>query len=287
MTEQSFAGHVQELRRRIMVTVLVLLAGAGAAFIFREPLVDLIVRPLDMPLFYSSPGGSLDFVMQLCVSVGAIIALPVLVYNLIRFIEPALMHKRVSRKSALLIIISSVILAGVGIWFAYTWVLPTSFHFFAEFSFGPVKPLISTTDYMRFVLGCLVMFAIVFQVPLVLLMFNNIRRFPPNSLSKYHKHVFIAALVIALVMPFTYDPITMFIIALPIVVLYELSVFLIWFANRKHNKKHKPQKSAHHKPHSPALKPVSPPVHTGNSWDTNRQVVRRPIDGPKRRIIQL
>lgn len=236
LTGQSFLSHVHELRRRLAWSALVVICGGLIGFLLRRSLVRFLVRPLHQQLFYSAPSGGFEFVMRISVSVGLVLALPVLIYNIIRFIEPAFeKHKNsLSRKKVLLIIGASVILAASGIAFAFIWVLPMSFHFFSEFNIGPIRPLISTSEYLGFVLGSLVTFALIFQLPLLLLSINSISRFPPGSLTKYRRHVIVGSLAIALVLPFTYDPITQFIVAIPIVCLYELSVVAIWANNRSH-----------------------------------------------------
>jgi hypothetical protein len=155
------------------------------------------------------------------------------VYNLIRYIEPALGPRRLGRGAVIGIMSASAVLAWLGVAFAYVVILPAALRFFAGFGDGMIKPLISTTAYFSFVTGCLVSFAAIFQLPLLLLFINHIRRMPPGSLGRYRRHVIIGSFALALVLPFTYDPITQFLVALPIIVLYELSVALVWLVNRR------------------------------------------------------
>ena len=232
ITHDAFIGHVHELRRRLSWTAMAFIAAGTVAYFYRKPLVNFIAKPLGQPLFYSAPSGSFEFVMQVCLAIGIVVALPVIVYNLIRFIEPAFERKRMSRKMIGLIIAMSFGLSCFGLWFAFDHVLPMSLHFFSEFAFGPIKPLISTSEYFNFVIGSAVTFAIIFQLPLLLLTFNTIDRFPPGKLRKYRRHVIVGSLAVALVLPFTYDPITQFVVALPIIMLYEVSIIAIWAVNR-------------------------------------------------------
>jgi sec-independent protein translocase protein TatC len=231
---QPVIEHLYELRRRIGWSVLALMAGAVAGYLVRGRIIDLVANPLKLPLYYTSPAGGLDFVMRISFMTGAVLALPVLVYNLIRFIEPALGSRRLTRSAIISLILASYALAIGGIVFAYVAILPVSFHFFSEFNIGAIKPLISTSEYFSFISAALLTFAILFQLPLVLLFINNIRRFPPGTLRRYRKHVFIGSFVIALILPFTYDPLTQFVMAIPIVLLYEVSLLFIWLTNRRH-----------------------------------------------------
>lgn len=283
LVSQSFAGHVYELRRRLFWSVLVLIGGSGLGFIYRRQVLDLLVKPLNLPLFYTAPSGSFEFIMRISLSLGTIVALPVLIYNLVRFAEPAFEKRRrpLSRKRTLIIVAASVTLALAGITFAYAFILPTSFHFFSEFNIGPIKPLISTSEYLGFVLGCLVTFAIVFQLPLVLLAFNSISRFPPKSLSKYRRHVIIGSLAIALILPFTYDPITQFIVAIPIIVLYETSLLLLWLNNNGHHKREAARRKLEKNPIAVRKSPITvPPVRKA-------QPSRGPNSADRRNLIHL
>ena len=80
-----------------------------------------------------------------------VVALPVFIYNLLRFVMPAFEQARIRKRGMAIIITASYLLALAGMAFADWLVLPMSFHFFASFNTGPVKPLISTSEYLSFV----------------------------------------------------------------------------------------------------------------------------------------
>lgn len=233
---QPFTEHVQELRRRLLWVALVLVSAGGVAYLYRQSIIDFVARPLKQTLFYTSPSGGFTFIMQICLTVGATAAIPVFVYHLARFTAPAFENGKLSSRRILAIILATTLLAIAGLAFAYWVVLPDSFHFFAGFSGGSVKPLITANEYLNFTLGAAVTFAMLFQLPLLLLFFNSIKRFPPGSLRKYRRHVIVGSLALALILPFTYDPITQFVVAVPVIALYELSIMLIWLSNRRYYK---------------------------------------------------
>src|SRR5487761_1802517 len=97
----TLSEHLQELRRRLTYSVLALLAGAVLGYVLKNSVIARLVHPLDLPLYYNNPGGSLAFIVQISLAVGVVIALPVLTYNLLRFIEPALSNERLSRRRIL------------------------------------------------------------------------------------------------------------------------------------------------------------------------------------------
>jgi len=198
MSAQPFASHVQELQRRLLVSVAATLAVAAISYAFRDQLIHFLVSPLHQSLIYTAPSGGFQFLMAVCLGVGAVVALPIFIYNMVRFVEPAFERRKISKKGTIGILSASFGLAWLGLGFAYYLVLPMSFRFFASFAAGPIKPLISTTEYLSFVLGCLITFALIFQLPLLLLFINFINRFPPGSLSRYRRYVIIGNLSIAI-----------------------------------------------------------------------------------------
>lgn len=248
--DQLFLQHVQELRRRLLWSCSVVILAAVVSYIYRRPIVAFITNPLHQSLIYTAPSGGLQFILQICLGVGLAVALPIFVYNTLRFVEPAFSTSQAQHRRSLTIIGSSLILAVMGLAFGYWLILPMSLHFFAGFNVGPIRALISTSEYLSFTIGCLVTFAVIFQLPLLLLVYNKIRPFPPGTLRKYRRHVIIGSLGLAVILPFTYDPITQFVIAIPVIVLYEVSVISVWLINRSHYK-------ALRQPQSPVLQPTS------------------------------
>jgi sec-independent protein translocase protein TatC len=187
---------------------------------------------LGAPLYYTSPAGSFNFALKVAYVLGIFIALPVIVFQLIKFIEPAL-PIRIKNGFVVKVIVASFLLAVMGSSFGFFIIIPTSLHFFMGYSTTVIKPLISATEYLTFVINIIITFALLFQIPLVVLFINYVKPLKPKDLLRFQKHIIIAAFVLSVILPFTYDPITQFVMALPIVFLYYFSIVLIWFVNRK------------------------------------------------------
>ena len=229
---ETFHDHIKELRRRILWIVLAIGFSAGIAYVLRMRLIVYLQRPLGAPLFYTSPAGSFNFILKLSTLIGIFVALPVIIYNLLRFIEPAL-PITIKRRAMLTVISASFSLALAGIAFSYFCLLPLSLHFFSSYASAQIKPLISANEYLSFMMGHLITFALVFQIPLVVLFINWIKPIKPGKLLRYQRHIIVGSFGLAVILPFTYDPISQFIVAVPIVVLFYLSIILLWIANRK------------------------------------------------------
>ena len=224
--------HLHELWLRLMGSVVVMFVGGGIAYVFRLQIINFLQRPLGEQLYYTSPMGSFQFIMQACLLVGITLALPSLIYNVLRFIEPAF-AKRFSRRFVLLLLVSSLGLAAIGVAFGYYLTLPFALKFFKSVGTSSLRPLISVNEYFSFILGYLATFAVVFQLPLLLLFVNYITPFKPGGLTKWRKYLYVGAFAISLLMPSSPDPLSQVSLAIPIIVLYEFSVLLIWAVNRK------------------------------------------------------
>jgi len=235
-SKETFHHHVGELRKRLAWVVAAVVCSGMLGYVFRDPVIALLQQPLNAPLFYTSPAGSFNFVMKVATIIGMFIALPVLVYQLLRFIEPAL-PKKLNKKTLLSVISSSFMLACMGIGFGFFIMIPISLKFFAGFSNEQIQPLISATEYLNYVLNILIFFAVIFQIPLISLFINTIKTIDTKKMLKYQKHVIVGSLLLALILPFTYDPVSQFIMALPIVVLFYTSVVLIIVVNKRKGRK--------------------------------------------------
>ncbi len=229
----TFIEHVHELRYRVLITALAFFVGGVLGYIFHAPIIRLIEKPLHETLYYGSPAGGFNFVMRICVLTGVLVALPVLIHNLVSFIQPALgdsiIKKNIRRYTTL-----SAILALAGVAFAFLIIVPMSLKFFSGFQVNGIQALITTDSYLSFIINSLLTFAIIFQIPIVMTFIDRIKPMPPKQLLKYEKYVIVGALAVAVFLPFTYDPITQFVVAIPIIVLYNLSIVFIYLFRYRH-----------------------------------------------------
>ncbi|MEO8785141.1 MAG: twin-arginine translocase subunit TatC [Candidatus Saccharimonadales bacterium] len=230
--QMTFLEHVHELRRRLMWPALAFIVAGTLGYLFHVAIIEFLQRPLHQTLYYTTPAGNFNFIMKVCAIFGITVAIPLLIYNLVSFLEPAI-NKMLKRRSITTVALMSLVLGVAGAVFAYYVVVPMSLQFFFGFKIKGISPLISADDYLNFILTCIMSFILMFQLPLLILFINHIKPLQPKKLLKYERHVIVGSLVIALVLPFTYDPLTQFLIAAPIIILFNLSVALVWLVNRK------------------------------------------------------
>jgi sec-independent protein translocase protein TatC len=231
-----FIAHLYELRKRLFYIGLSVGVFGAAAIAIQEQLTDALLKPANGQQFiYTTPGGGFDFVFKLCLYTGIAGSIPVIVYQLIRYLQPLVNHQ-----TARFVMISSVwssALALLGIAFGYFVGLPAAMHFLLKgFSSEQIQALISIQSYMSFVLVYLLGSALLFQLPLVLLVINKLKPLKPSTLFKQQRWVILGAFIAGAVISPTPDIRNQAMLSGPIILMYELSIVLIWAINRKNRK---------------------------------------------------
>lgn len=286
---QTVGDHVKELQLRLLWVVLVFLVGGFAGYEYHVKIITFLTQFLHgSSLYYSNPAGGFNFIMKVSVLVGAVAAIPLLVYQVIKFAEPAI-EKRYRYKRVWTIALLSLFLALGGIAFGLGLIVPVSLHFFAGFKVSGLQPLLSADEYLNYVIKVLTWFAALFQIPLLVLFINRITPLHPRKLLRYEKFVIVGSLIIALILPFTYDPVTQLIIAVPIILLYNLSIVFVWYANRVPRTKSKMASGAQavggtkvgraqsHTPQPHRTAPQKSRPIAAQAYVSNRPVQRRPV----------
>lgn len=236
----TFGQHLKELRRRLIWVLGFFLAGIGVGIIYNPQLIKLIQAPLGQTLYFTSPMGGLGFSLQVCLLVGMIVAIPAGIYHLLKFIDPT--SRIVLPKYTYLILFASVTLALMGLAFAYLISLPSALHFLIKFGGSSLQAIITTDQYFSFVLSYLGGSILIFQLPLIMLIINRLTPLTPHQLKKYQPHVLVTVFVAAAILTPTPDPLNQTILALPMIVLFELSCLLILIVN--YQPRSKPSMSA-------------------------------------------
>lgn len=227
---QPFSEHFRELRQRLVYTFAALLLGSTVGYGIHGRILSLITRPLHAKLYYSTPAGGFNAIIKISILFGVIVCAPVFVYQLGKFLSPAFINHRIR---AFRIVFLSIILAVLGVLFAYYVSLPAALYFLANVDTNNLQALIGINEYLNFAFAYVAGFALLFQLPLILLFINRIRPQKPGKLMRYQKWVILVSFILAAILTPTPDPINQTIMALPIILLYQVSVGLIWFSNRR------------------------------------------------------
>lgn len=220
----DFGDHLKELKNRFLVWFIFFCLASIASYIFYQPLLNWLMIPLNSPLFYTSPVGALQAVFGVSFLFGFIISLPIFLYQVIRFLEPATEKKL---DIIFIYVLISLFLAISGVLSAYYLILPATLQFLAKFAAGKLQALISTQDYFSFITKYFLGFAIFFQLPLVVYILGKFINLRAKVLLKYWRHVFVLSFLLSAIMTPTPDLINQSIMAIPIIVLYFISILVL------------------------------------------------------------
>lgn len=227
---QPFIEHVHELRQRLFISLTAVFLGSCAGYALSDQLFAILRRPLHQTLFYTTPTGAFSFVIKLSLLFGVIVALPVILYQIIRFLSPLM--QRVTRRYVALVLTFSLILAAAGIASAYFVSLPSALHFLTNFHSDDIKSLITANEYFNFVLAYLAGSALLFQLPLVMMVINKITPLQPRKLMSVERYVILGSFIIGAILTPTPDPVNQSLMSVPIIITYQIGVVLVWLTNR-------------------------------------------------------
>jgi sec-independent protein translocase protein TatC len=193
-------------------------------------LLQWLTAPLQQTLYYSSPGGGLALMLQIALTFGVILTIPVALFHLVRFVSPVLPPR--SRLWLVGVITASSVLAALGMAAALFGSLPTALRFLEEFGGPSVQPLISTDRYFSFVLLYVGGLALLFQLPLLLVLLNQVVPLSIRTLMTQQRWVILGSFVVAALLTPTPDPLNQALLAFPMIGLYQVGVASVWVANR-------------------------------------------------------
>ncbi len=229
---KPFIDHVHELQVRLTWIVVAVVVASVAGYLMNEKLLALIQKPLGETLYYTSPTGGFSFVFKMSVVFGIVASLPVITLHLLGFTKPLI--KRGHRWIIVKFITCSMILAACGVLFAYLVSLPAALNFLTNFGGQQIESLITADEYFNFALAYIGGFAVLFQLPLLMLLMNRIKPMKPSQMMKGQRYVIIGSFVVAAILTPTPDPVNQAIMAIPVIVLYQLSILLVMWANWRH-----------------------------------------------------
>jgi sec-independent protein translocase protein TatC len=263
--EMSFFDHIDVLRKhllRALGVVLVLTIGAFyyTDFIFNTIIMgpknpsfwtyrmmcrlvdrfpsldhDLCITKIEAKIINTEMAGQFTLQLNSCVMVGIILGIPYLLFELWLFIKPAL-HEN-ERKSASGFVAFASFLFFLGILFGYYLICPLSINFLTNFTVSPeIQNTFTIDSYLSSVMTLTLGSGVIFQLPVIIYILSKLGIMTPAFMRASRRYSTVLILIIAAVVTPTADPYTMLIVALPLFLLYELSIFISANIEKKRNK---------------------------------------------------
>ena len=222
-----FTGHLEELRRRLIVCFVAVGIGFVLSYGFKEKLFQILTQPLigvmqtgDKLIFTGLPEAFFTYLKVAFLS-GIILAAPIIFYEFWVFVAPGLYNKE-KRLMVPIVFLSTLFFVG-GSFFGYFIVFPYGFKFFLGFASEIIQPLPSMREYLSFASKLLLAFGVVFELPLIITFLAKLGMVSVSFLKKNRKYALLLFFVGAAILT-PPDVVTQVMMALPLMVLYEISI---------------------------------------------------------------
>ncbi len=234
--EMHFLDHLEELRWRIIKALGgIVVAAIFCAIIGHWLVEDVLLKPVlnvtpALAVINLKPYGKVLVYMQVVLLGGFILSVPIILYQFWKFIEPGLYPGE--RRYIFAIVAFSSICFFLGVAFAYFIMLPITLQFFAGFGTAAIENTIAINEYVSFVLRLMIAAGLVFEMPMVSFFLSRLGILTPAFMRFYRRHAYTVLLILAaLITPA--DIVSMGILAVPLLLLYEFSIFISRVAMRK------------------------------------------------------
>lgn len=234
--EMTFLDHLEELRWRLIYSIIGVVAGTIICWVFSDFLVvDVLLKPArdnGLELQNLRPFGQLFLYFQVALIGGIVLSLPNLFYQLWKFISPALRKKE--RRYISWIVFYSTISFLIGILFAYYVMIPLAFKFVKQFGTELIKNEFAIDEYVSIIISVILAAGVVFELPMISFFLTKLGIVTPAFMKKYRKHAIVIIMVLAAFLTPGTDPVSQVVLAVPLVLLYEISIFISKLAAKKH-----------------------------------------------------
>ena len=234
--ELNIVDHLDELRTRLIVTLAAFIIFFVVGFIYVEEIYKFITKDLDVKLIVLGPSDIVWVYFMIAAVIAIAGTIPVLATQVWLFVKPAL--KPIERKISLSYIPALFLLFIVGLCFGYFVIFPTIMNFLIELSGEMMATNFTAEKYFRFILTTTIPFGVLFELPVVLMFLTSLGIVNPYVLQKIRKYAYFILILVAIIIS-PPDFMSDFIVAIPLIFLYEISVNLSKIVYKRKLKKQK------------------------------------------------
>ena len=230
-----FLDHLEELRWRLIKSIASVLIGAVISFYFIDQIIEFLVQPTEalknsMDLQVLKVQGMFMIKWSIALFGGIIISIPVLTFQIWKFVAPGLYIDE--KKYIIPLIIFTFLSFLCGLIFAYMIVIPFSLSFFTSVGFEGIQNNFSINYYFSFITWLMIGSGLIFELPVIVFILSVIGLLTPAFMRHYRRYAIVIILVLsAFITP--PDPVSLVLMSIPLLVLYEVSIGVSWLVNRK------------------------------------------------------
>ncbi len=224
--------HISELRRRLIRCLIAVSVTTIISFVFAKQIFEILKSPAgEINLIFIEMTEMIGTYMRVSLVSGIILAMPYLVYQLIMFISPALTRREKKRVYLILPWVALMFVGGVI--FAYFILVPPAVKFLVTFGSDIATPQIKIGNYISIVSRLLLSIGLVFEMPVITTFLARLGIITPKWLSDKRRPAIILAFILAAIITPTFDPVNQILVAAPLIILYEVSIWLAKLVQRK------------------------------------------------------
>jgi sec-independent protein translocase protein TatC len=233
--EPTVVEHLKEIRSRLLKCVIVVAITTVVSFLYVSQIIEVFTsRVENIPFVYTEVTEMFGTSMKVALYTGLALALPFLIFQLVRFIAPGL--KTHEKKYLYILLPFITLLFVVGAAFAYYVLLPPALNILLDPPFldtGIAEPFIKIGNYIGLVVKLMFWIGVMFEAPLVMAFLARIGVVTASKFAKYGKIAIVVAFILAAIITPTFDPINQAMVAGSMIVLYEFGVLLAWIVQPK------------------------------------------------------
>lgn len=240
--EMPFLDHLEELRWRLIKSIVAVLVFGIAVYFFSDKVLALLLRPYNeavsslsngegRKLIFLTPTGGFMVHLKLSIFAGLILAIPVVFYQLWQFVVPGLLEKE--RRYVPIVVLFSTVCFLLGALFCYFFVLPYGLNFLLGYETVDLVATISINEYLEFISMLILVFGVVFELPILSFFLTRIGFLTPAFMRHYRRHSIVVMFILAAVLTPTTDVFSQLLLAGPLVILYEISILVSKLALKK------------------------------------------------------
>jgi sec-independent protein translocase protein TatC len=233
--EMTFIEHLEELRWRIIYILIGILIGTIICTVFSDFLINRILllpaQKNGVKLQNLKPFGQIFLYFEVGMICGFILSIPNVFYQIWKFISPALRQNERKYISRIVVFSSFCFLTGVA--FAYFIMLPVVLNFAAKFGTQLIENKFSIEEYMDIIISVMLASGLVFELPMASFFLSKLGILTPKFMRKYRRHAIVIIMILAAFLTPGTDPVSQIILAIPLIILYEISILVSKFSQKK------------------------------------------------------
>jgi len=255
MDKAPLTEHLGELRNRILISLIAVAVAFAGSFYYSETLFSILISPLhntlsfslqnpyisivpgknpDLDLVFLAPAEAIWMHIKMAFISAFIVSSPIIFFEIWRFVAPGLMEQE--KKYALPFVFTTTFLFLIGALFCFAIILPFAMNFLLNYKTENLKPMISVGKYVDFCLKFILAFGAIFELPVVTVFATRMGIVTPEYLAKNRKYAVLIAFVLAALLTPTPDAFNQSLMAVPMIILYEVGIWASKFLDKKKKK---------------------------------------------------